>query len=264
MSIFQNGDSSIRTRIYPNEYQQDSADSIVAKDGRYDFTRLSDGERKTILDVLSVAYSEKYTQKQKAIGFANEASTVKYKARHILHEVIVQRYRDSECPMDYLAVGFAYLTKGAIGRANALRYFEAYLSKAKASDKEEAGRILFDANDPFFSYKLAELYDQEGCPQQALRFALKAQELNLDNAPGFPLLVGKIYRKIDPLLSQQYLEQFAHSELYKKFAVLFLKEAEISAEWVNKSFVYQPKPYRPSKKVAQLESQISEAAKQFV
>lgn len=174
MSIFQNGDSSVRTRIYPNEYQQDPADSIVAKDGRYDFTQLTDGERKTILDVLSVAYSDKYTQKQKAIGFANEASTVKYKARYILHEVIVQRYRDSEYPMDYLAVGFAYLTKGAIGCANALRYFEAYLSKAKASDKEEAGSILFDANDPFFQLQISGTIRPRGVSATSLEICSKS------------------------------------------------------------------------------------------
>lgn len=264
MLLFTNDGVSSSTRIYPNEYWQDSEDSIISKDGRYDFTRLSDGERKTILDVLSVAYSDKYTQKQRAVGFANEASTVKYKARYILHEVLVQRYRDSEYPMDYLAVGFAYLTKGAIGRANALRYFEAYLSKAKASDKEEAGRILLVANDPFFSYKLAELYDQEGNAQKALEFAKRAQSLNSDHAPGFPLLVGKVYRKIDSAFSLQYFEQFASDENYKDYSALFLKEAKVSAEWIKESFTYHPKPYRPSKKAIQLEHQITDTAKQFL
>ena len=236
MSIFKK-DSSRFEPIHPAEYYQNSDDCIV-RNGAYDFTRLSAGENQTILEVLRVAGSDKYTPEQRALGLASESSVVKYKARAILNEIVVQRYNESKSSLDALAVGFAYQTKGAIGRQQAIVYFERYLSAASSQIVAEAQRVMFDANDPFFSYKLAELYEQEGLWDSALRYALEAQSTDKNCAPAFPLLVGKIYRRISPAESQAYLQRYMRDERYR--------------------------PYKPSKRARQMEADIKETAHKYI
>ena len=262
MSIFKR-DSNRFEQIHPAEYFQNSDDSIV-HNGVYDFTCLSAGENKTIVDVLRVAGSDKYTQKQRALGLASESSVIKYKARAILNEIIVQKYGESKSPLDALAVGFAHQTKGAIGRQQSIAYFERYLGTASSQIVSEAQRVMFDANDPFFSYKLAELYEQEGLWSLALKYAIKAQNANTDCAPAFPLLVGKIYRHIDPFKSQNYLQELMNDKRYQAYTPIIQKEATLSTEWSENAYAYTPKPYRPSKRVLQMEADIKETAYKYI
>lgn len=262
MSIFKK-DSSRFEPIHPAEYYQNSDDCIVCN-GAYDFTRLSDGENQTIVEVLRVAGSNKYTPKQRALGLASESSVVKYKARAILNEIVVQKYSESKSPLDALAVGFAYQTKGAIGRQQSIAYFERYLGTASSQIVAEAQRVMFDANDPFFSYKLAELYEQEGLWDSALRYALKSQSTDKNCAPAFPLLVGKIYRRISPAESQAYLQKYMRDERYKPYMLLFQRELDISSEWLENSYTYTPRPYKPSKRALQMEADIKETAHKYI
>lgn len=161
MSIFKK-DSSRFEPIHPAEYYQNSDDCIV-RNGAYDFTRLSAGENQTILEVLRVAGSDKYTPEQRALGLASESSVVKYKARAILNEIVVQRYNESKSSLDALAVGFAYQTKGAIGRQQAIVYFERYLSAASSQIVAEAQRVMFDANDPFSAIDWLSFTNKKDC-----------------------------------------------------------------------------------------------------
>ena len=211
-----------------------------------------------------MAGSDKYTPKQRALGLASESSVVKYKARAILNEIVVQRYYESKSPLDVLAVGFAYQTKGAIGRQQAIVYFERYLGAASSQLVAEAQRVMFDANDPFFSYKLAELYEQEGLWDSALRCALKAQSTDKNCAPAFPLLIGKIYRHISPAESQAYLQRYMRDERYRPYMPLFQKELDISSEWLENSYTYTPRPYKPSKRALQMEADIKETAHKYI
>lgn len=261
MSIFKR-DSNCSEAIRPEEYFQDPEDCIV-RNGTYDYTRLSQGENETVMSVLRVAV-KKYLPEQRALGLASEASTIKYKARAILNEIVVQAYHESVSPLDVLAVAFAYQTKGAAGRQNAILYFEKYLNATSEQIAIEAQHIIFDAREPFFSYKLAELYEQEGLWSLALKYAIKAQNANTDCAPAFPLLVGKIYRHIDPFKSQKYLQELMKDKRYQAYTPIIQKEVTLSTEWFENAYAYTPKPYRPSRRVLQMENDIKGTASKYL
>lgn len=95
--------------FYPEAYEQDSNQSIV-KDGRYDMTRFSEGEDRTIKQIIDQA-NRKYTKTYRAIGLANESYPVVYKPRYILFDVICIVFGDSDSPFDQLAVSFANIQK---------------------------------------------------------------------------------------------------------------------------------------------------------
>ena len=108
------------------------------------------------------------------------------------------------------------------------------------------------------------LYEQEGLWDSALRYALKAQSTDKNCAPAFPLLVGKIYRRISPAESQAYLQKYMRDERYKSYMPLFQRELDISSEWLENSYTYTPRPYKPSKRALQMEVDIKETAHKYI
>lgn len=105
------------------EWYQDSEQSIITEDGKYDLKRFSKHEADTIYHIINVV-KEKYPIELRSMGFANENYNIIYKPRYVLWEILVQLYENSNNPIDIFACALAYEAKGALFRENALQKFE--------------------------------------------------------------------------------------------------------------------------------------------
>ena len=248
--------------IYPETVLQDSKFSITNGE-KYDFTSFSSHEVDVIRAVLNNAWSGKYPVYAKGIGLANEASPIMYKPRYVLHWIIVKKYENSENPFDALAVAAAFRTIGASARRDAIHFYEKWNETGSGSQKREAIRYFFDAREPFYSYNLADLYQRENCLEDALRYAIAAEKMNRDHAPGFPLLIATIYKKMDIQLSVEYLEKICQSNAYRYMPV-FRAELEKATELLEKGYKYKPRPRKNCKSDVEVESQIAAAAHYFL
>ena len=154
---------------YPECYTQDRNESVVAENGKYDLTRFSAHEVKTIREVLSVSQS-KYPERYRALGLANESYVIVYKPRYILFEILVSLYKNSENPLDMIAVSFAYSQKGAMFRKEAIEFFE-------KSNKFVGFKTLdkfSSLSSASFYLKVAELYEQENENELAIYWLKKS------------------------------------------------------------------------------------------
>jgi hypothetical protein len=141
---------------YPEQYEQDSSQSIIAANNRYDLTRFSQHEAAVIREVLYTVKT-KYPAEYQALGLVNEAYVITYKPRYVLFEIAVTKYRNSASCFDKFAVAYAFANKGSDFRLAAIGAFE-----------EAIGEISFTVLDKFASLSFAKicnefskLYEQE-------------------------------------------------------------------------------------------------------
>lgn len=161
----------INTVMIPDDHfsLQDSRQSLVDSKGRYDPTRFSDNEQRTILAVIDSA-NRKYPSDLRSIGLFNEAAPIIYKARSILMQVIVEKYEASPAKLDQFAVACAYAEQGAYCRKKALEFFEA----AGGVIPSQAGNMLYTL--PLSVYnKFSKLYESEHQYNAAIHYLLLAK-----------------------------------------------------------------------------------------
>ena len=249
--------------IYPSVVAQDPQKSIITDDGRYDLLHISPHEASVVRQVLHNARSGKYPRRAIGLGLANESSTIKYKPRYILHEIIVQKYVDTRNPLDMLAVATAYRAKGAVGRCKAIAFYEKWIQSRSGKDRIEATAYLFDAREPFFSYHLAELYKQENRLDDALKYALAAVRNDTNHAPGYPLLIADIYKRESIDLCVRYLETIRTEPDYWKYANI-RDEYEKAKTLQAKGYVFKPRAQKPNSKAVRFEAELREVAKSFL
>ena len=161
---------------YPDSYSQDSSQSILTQNNRYDLTRFSAHEESIIKQAVNNA-KRKYPERYRSIGLANESYVIVYKPRYVLFEMIVIKYRESTNPIDLAAVSFAYESKGAFFRKYAIQYYEA--AKDRISYKE----LNKFASVSAFSYlsKIEEAYEKEHEYEKAiecLKILIKSKQGN--------------------------------------------------------------------------------------
>lgn len=153
----------------PDAYNQDTTKSVVDENGRYDLKRFSKQECDIIKSVLS-SVEKKYPREFRAMGLANEAYPIVYKARYVLFDIIIVKYENSPNALDKLAVALAYESKGAYFRKEAISYFEASI---KEIDKATLNKFL--SYIPMSLYmKFSELYEKEHDYKKAISYAKKA------------------------------------------------------------------------------------------
>ena len=249
--------------VNPESVRQDPGLSIVTEDGRYDLSRFSRHEEAVIYTVLRNAWTGKYPEKMKGLGLANEAYPIVYKPRYVLYEIIVQKYSKSKNPFDILAVATAYRMKGAAYREESIGYYENWIKSSSAAQKREAEKYLFDVREPFFSLHLAELYEGVCRFDEALKYAIAAEKMNTDHAPGYPMRIASIYRKTDIDQCVKYLEKVSASKEYQIYPV-FAKELREAKEMQGKGYDYKPRPHKQGKKAAEFDASITKAAKWFL
>lgn len=141
---------------YPDRYLQDSEKSILTPNNHYDLTRFSAHEESVIKQAVNNV-KRKYPEKYSAIGLANESYVIVYKPRYILFEMIVIKYKESKNPLDLVAVSFAYESKGAFYRKDAIKYYETVKDRISYKELDKFASVSA------FSYliKIAEAYEKE-------------------------------------------------------------------------------------------------------
>lgn len=154
----------------PDAYNQDTTKSVVDENGRYDLKRFSKQECDIIKSVLS-SVEKKYPREFRAMGLANEAYPIVYKARYVLFDIIIVRYENSPNALDKLAVALAYESKGAYFRKEAISYFEASI---KELDKDMLNKFLSYMSASLFM-KFSELYEKEHDYKKAIYYAKKSR-----------------------------------------------------------------------------------------
>lgn len=198
------------------------------------------------------------------MGMVNESEQIKYKPRYVLNEIIVQTYAGSSKALDLLAVGFAYKAKGAAYRKLAIEYFERYQQLVKWNEKRLAKNCYLGAQEPFFSYGLAELYSAEYQFDLALEYATYAEKHNTLNAPGYPQLIAAILLKTDPADCVDYLKRILKNPKYLNYHNLFLKDLQNAQNKMERGYKYRPRPYHPKPREIELEKHISALASEFL
>lgn len=244
----------------PNQYAQDSKSSIVDETGTYDFDCFSVDECSTIQDVLSDA-QRNYSPRYRAIGLALESYGILYKPRYILHEIIIIRYSSSKRPLDQLAVGLAYKTKGAYFRQQAIKYIE---NAIPMITKREWHKI--SAFFPKWSIynDLSDLCEAECRFSDALEYAELAKRNKGFIAPYDILHPGRIYKKIDIALCVQYYENLICNNQTAEYWPLIEKELTIAKGQAEQGYKYRPRKSKMSDRSKMLEEKTYAAALKFM
>lgn len=178
---------------YPEQYEQDSSQSIIAVNSKYDLTRFSPHEVDVIREVLSTVKT-KYPAKYQALGLVNEAYVITYKPRYVLFEIATTKYRNSESDFDKFAVAYALANKGADFRLAAIGAFEESIKKIPFTVLDKFASLNFAFTCDMFS----KLYEQEWEFDNAIFWLKKAIRRGGLNNKYFAERINKIKkRKID-------------------------------------------------------------------
>lgn len=208
----------------PDRIDQNTNLSIVDETGRYDMTRYSLHEAETIGTVFRNVL-RKYEKKHWAMGLVNESESIVYKARYILFEIVIQRFSESDSPLDQFAVAYAYVTKGSYYRQKAIEYFEKCMPKLSPLDISCYGSF------PLFSVyvKLSKLYEQEHIWDKAIHYLTLANSSGGLNPAYFEKHIAELQKKKE---TNHPLKQMNQSEQSRKFdesiecaAFVFLKKS---------------------------------------
>lgn len=173
------------------EWYQDSEQSIISEDGRYDLKRFSQHESDTIYHVINVV-KEKYPIDLRSMGFANEIYPIKYKPHYVLWEILVQLYENSNEPIDMFACALAYEAKGALFREKALQKFE-----------ESIDYITPEFMQQFISYmplnvymKFSRLYESNHEYKKAIFYTELGHKYGDKDNPNFDKRISELGDKI--------------------------------------------------------------------
>lgn len=242
-----------------DQYEQNSADSIVTEAGLYDFEHFSAAEIDTINQVLATA-KRKYPRHYRGIGLAVESYGVIYKPRYILHEIIIIKYGNSEKQLDQLAVGLAYKTKGAYFRKPALEYMQKSVENIKKSEWDRIPNIPKWTVYNDMSDICEALYQFE----DALKYAARA--IN-EKGIFYPYAIthpGEIYRKIDINLCVKYYEDLIQSGGAGEYAAIAEEELKKARELQAHDYKYRPHPKKKPDYFDVIEEKIHQAALKFI
>lgn len=173
------------------EWYQDSNQSIVTEDGRYDLKNFSKHESDTIYHVIDVV-KEKYPFELRSMGFANESYQIIYKPRYVLWEILVQLYKDSNNPIDKFACALAYETKGALFRKDALKKFEESIDYITPLFMQQ-----FISYMPLNVYmKFSRLYESNHEYEKAILYTELGRKYGENDNPNFDKRINELKEKI--------------------------------------------------------------------
>ena len=141
--------------VADSSFIQDPRKSVV-ENGKYCTQRYSTHEVEAIYHALKVTRN-KYPMDLRGIGLANESWIVKYKAKYVLFEMIIQLLELSDNPLDEFSKSIAYVTKGAFFRKYAINFFEK--SKPFVSDETLMKFSSFQPLNIHLTY--AKVYESE-------------------------------------------------------------------------------------------------------
>lgn len=170
---------------------QDSAQSIITSDGRYDLKHFSKHETDTINHIVRVV-KEKYPLELRSMGFANESSLIKYKPRYVLWEMLVQLYKDSTNPIDKFACSLAYEARGAMYRKNALQKFEESINYITPEFMQQ----FISCTPLCVCMKFSRLYENNHEYEKAIYYTKQGKKYGGTDNPNFDKRIGELSEKI--------------------------------------------------------------------
>lgn len=191
-SANKSGNQNTTSKYFPDmNWTQDSSQSIITADGRYDLKHFSKHETETINHIIGVI-KEKYPIEFRSMGFANESAPVKYKPRYVLWEILVQLYKDSDDPIDKFACALAYETKGALFRENALQKFEESINYITPEFTQQ-----FTSYTPLCVYmEFSRLYESNHEYEKAIYYTELGQKYGENDNPNFDKRINDLIEKI--------------------------------------------------------------------
>lgn len=212
---------------------------------------------------------QNYSKEHQSIALAYEAWMTVHRSHHILNQIVIQKYKESDDSIDILAVAMAYCTEPVKYRKLAIQYFERYFTNpVNLTDlpKDPAAEIqcctMF--SDWFLHLKLAELYEKEYMYDEAIeQIKLRIKCVNGTN-PADYIAIGDILIKIDLYKAKDYYENLMKSEVYAQH--------QYSIDWhyndvlnkINMRYVFTPRKSKKSNSLTEEEAAIIEAAKVFI
>lgn len=248
--------------IYPEYYPQNSAESTCTTNGLYDFENLSANEAVLIVDVLKVAFSNKYPKRLRGLGLLNECYTITYKERYILMTLIIELFTNSDNPFDALAVAEAYRSKGATFREQAVQKYEYFINKANLLQRNTVNSTFNLFNDRLIYHNLSELYEKEHNLYRALKYAELAEKHNRDFLPLYPVHISNILLKIEPTKAVRYLECIIANKKYEAHISVLNKALLDAKSKANKGYKYNPRKKNITENI--VEVAVCRAAKEFL
>ena len=226
--------------IHPQTVIQNSSESIT-KNGLYDMSKFSKDELDTVISVLCVAYSDKYTEDIRSLGLINEIAPITYKPRYILLEILIKLFDTSKHPYDLLAVAEAYRLKGAAYRAQALDRYEKYLSTSSVIQRQNVNKMFSIFSNLFLYNNLSETYEKEHNLYRALKYAELAENLNTDRLPYYPIHVSKILLKIKPEEAVSYLLRTLETGNYRSVEASLHNALQDAKQKASAGYRYKPR-----------------------
>lgn len=141
--------------------------------------------------------------------------------RHTVNQSIIKEYKESDNPLDILAVAISLEREGAAFRRQSITYFERFLSNS-VPIPFVPDTYLSDRNPkPMFSYwyiysTLATLYEKEYDFSNAIKYLQKLpKESDYNNSADYTRQ-GDVLAKIDINEAIRYYEQLKTTAAYKK------------------------------------------------
>ena len=213
---------------YPESYFQDSSQSIITPDNKYDLKRFSSHEsgiiQQAILTVLS-----KYPANFRSLGLVNESYVIVYKPRYVLFEIATIMYENSPNPEDILSAAYAYSQKGALFRKKAINLYEKSINS-----------VSFRTLDKFASLSsaivysdIAALYEKEKDYESSIYWMKKVLRRGGLNSRYYEEKIIELEKKTPPATrkSKPISESRAEFEKDARAAALyFMKKFDLHAK----------------------------------
>lgn len=157
--------------------------------------------------------------KNKALQLAYDNTAVIGKERHANNQRIITEYKDSDYPLDILAVAISLEREGASYRPQSIIYFNRFLSNPMPIPPAPHISTLDSTPTPMFSYwsiysTLATLYEKEYDFDNAIKYLkLLPKESNYENAADYTRL-GDVLTKIDVNKAVEYYKELKTQPIY--------------------------------------------------
>lgn len=219
---------------------------------------------------------ENYSIEHQAIGLAFETEAAIHAERHVISQIIIIKYKDSDNPTDILAVAIAYTREGAKYRKIAINYFERFFKNSQELPVMPFGavhpgfgetddyqrRVIY--SDWYLHSTLSELYEKEYEYEKAIAELKLCIECSHGENSADYTRIGDNLIKISTDKAKAYYDGLLQSEVYKKHKTAIDYAYRDLKEKIEHGYVYKPRKTKTDPELSEEERFYIEAAKQFI
>lgn len=215
-----------------------------------------DDEENNFVDLFLKNSLQKYPPHECAICMSASAEAVIGPARRILNNVILECYKDSQQPLDILAIALTYARMYVAERPLAIQYFEKYLQNPMRPPKIfhiayedysfSKGRDTYSLWHIFSTF--ADIYEKEYMFEKAIDCLKKCIKADNGTNPSDYTRIGNNLIKIDINQAEQYYIRLLNDENLIKHKRNFAIALEDVLNKKAKGYVYKPRKKKNIKK----------------